>query len=226
MRPSQWAALYINRETSIIQVNKFNENYAAVPFRAVIYLGEPANTAVQNWCGTDDRLYYHIIKDKAVSAGFVQNIAPARRVIIRDSFVRRERNSDYPPMEFFTDQNTTQGNPSGTNWGDYSIQGDFYKETGGPAMTVALHHIHYGEDGESLYISHYLSDRQETTEDIPGKVIEAVRKLVGDLDTLAPNDTLACDEYRIMAESGNAKSLGYMKRLAILQHLETILNDE
>jgi hypothetical protein len=218
-------ALYVGRDTSILEVNRFNDNYANV-FRSVIYTGEPTDDAVKHWCNTDDRIYHHIVKEGKVSAAFVQNIAPARRVMVRDTFNRQTRNSDYPPTELFTDRNTAQGNPNGINWGDYSIQGDYFSDDGGPAHCVALHHIHLSDDGSSLSISHYLSDRQETTADIPGKTIEAVTKLVGDLDGMAPNDTLACEMYQAMAASGHAKTLGYMKRLAILHHLETMLGNE
>jgi hypothetical protein len=218
-------ALYISRNTSILEVNRFNENYANV-FRSVIYTGEPTDDAVRHWCSTEDRIYYHIINDGKVSAAFVNNIAPARRVLIRDVFKRQVRNADFPAVEFFTDLNTPEGNPTGVNWGNYSIQGDHYTDEGGPAHGVALHHVHFSESGESLSISHHLSDRHETTEDIPGKVIEAVEKLVADLENVTPSDTDACGLYRNMAESGHAGTLGYMKRLAIMHHIETILGDD
>jgi hypothetical protein len=220
-------ALYVGRETTVLEANRFVENYKNMPFRAVIYTGEPADEGVRHWCTTDLGLYYHIAMDGRVSASFLRNIPQARRVIIRDHFNRQERNSDYPASEHFTDWNTTQGNKDGFAWGDYSIQGDHYThDRGGPAYAVTLHHIHRSEDDDSLKISHYISDDQETTANPSGKTIQAVKKLVADLDGLIPNDTVACATYRDMAESEHARGLGHMKRLAILHHLEIMLGDE
>ena len=43
------------------------------------------------------------------------------------------------------------------------------------------------------------------------------------LDTLQPNDTQACEEYRQMHLDEQSRGLGYMKRLAIKHHLEIML---
>jgi hypothetical protein len=215
-------ALYIRRETVIAEVDNFNELHND-GLRAVIYDGEPISDNVSHWCSTEGRIYYHIILEGKVNAGFIQGIPAARQVLIRDNFKRKIPNSQYPEREHFTDLNTIAGNPNNLNWGDYSIQGDHFSEGGGAAMTVAIHHIHYADNTESLDISHFLSDRQETTDDPAGKTIEAARKLVDSFDNLAPNDTEACDEYRQMVESETWRGLGYLKRLAIRHHLEVIL---
>jgi hypothetical protein len=218
--------LHINHGTRIQEVNSFNERYDA-PFRAVIYNAEPAVAAVRDWCATDDRIYHHIFLDGKVSSAFMQPIPLTRRVLIRDNFNRQTRNSDYPTeVEHFTDMNTTAGNPDGVNWGDYSIVGDDYSDGGGAALAVAIHHIHKSESTGALQISHFLSDDQQSTANVSGKVIQAVRNLVNNLDSLLPNQTCACNIYRDMAESGNSRGLGYLKRLAILHHLEIMLADE
>jgi hypothetical protein len=121
--------------------------------------------------------------------------------------------------------NTQEGNRIGLDFGDFSIVGDQYSEGGGAAMAVAVHHIHYREgDSGSLGISHFISDRTDTTADPAGKSIEAVTHLVNALDELLPNDTDACDEYREMVRTGEWHGLGYLKRLAIQHHLELMLD--
>lgn len=218
-------ALYIYRDTNIREVNSFNGRHTD-NFRAVIYDAEPTSDEVRNWCATDDRIYHHIILDGRVNTGFIRDIPNTRRVLIRDNFRRRTPNSQYPPREHFTDLNTIAGNRDNLNWGDYSIQGDHFADGGGAAMTVAIHHIHFSDNGESLDVSHFLSDRQETTDDPAGKTIEAARKLVAALDILAPADTDACGEYQAMVEAEHWRGLGYLKRLAIRHHLEVILGHE
>ena len=102
--------------------------------------------------------------------------------------------------------------------------GDYFTTTGGSAHAVALHHIHYAEHSQDLHISHFISDRTETSADIPGKIIEAVNHLVDALNTIRPNDTQACQEYREMEQNQQARGLGYMKRLAIKHHLGIMLD--
>jgi hypothetical protein len=145
-------------------------------------------------------------------------------VIVVDRFHDQPRNADYPPREFFTDANTRDGNRTGIDFGDFSIVGDQYSEGGGPALAVAVHHIHYHEgDSGSLDISHFISDRTDTTADPAGKSIEAVTHLVDALNELLPNDTNACDEYREMVQTGEWHGLGYLKRLAIQHHIKVML---
>lgn len=218
-------AIYISRNTRMQEVNWFNENYDS-PFRAVIYEGEPTSAHVRDWCANENRIYHHIILDGKVNAQFIQDIPIPRRVMIRDNFTRQARNADYPEMEHFTSMNTAAGNPDNVNWGDYSIQGDHFSDGGGAAMTVAIHHIHYSDNGESLDINHYLSDRQETTDDPGGKTIEAAEKLVADFTEIAPSDTVACNEYQLMVDTQHWKGLGYLKRLAIRHHLEVLLAND
>jgi len=216
-------ALYVDRYTELPETEYFTRT-CQTTFRAVIYDGEPRSDEVREWCNTDTQIYHHVILDGKVSAQFADSLPKARQVVIRDNFNRRAKNADYPPTEFYTDLNTSAGNPENLNWGDYSIQGDYFFETGGPAYAVAIHHIHY--EGDVLNVSHFISDRQQTTADVPGKIMEALEKLVAALPSLTPNDTSACDEYRQLAASRNSRGLGYLKRLAIKHHLELMLQNE
>jgi hypothetical protein len=144
--------------------------------------------------------------------------------MISDRFHRQPRNADYPDREFFTDMNTAEGNPERLDFGDFSIVGDFYKDDGGPAHAVAIHHIHYREeDAGPLDISHFISDRTDSPVDPSGKTIEAVSNLVNALDDLFPNETNTCAEYREMATTGVWHGLGYLKKLGIKHHLEVLL---
>ena len=129
-----------------------------------------------------------------VENSYIESIPVNNRVLIVDPFRRQQRNADYPDEEFFTDLNTAEGNRDHVAFGDFSIVGDYYTDTGGPAHAVALHHIHFTEDSQSLSIHHFISDRIDTSVDTSGKIIEAVNHLVEALDNLQPSDTRACDE--------------------------------
>ena len=214
-------ALYIREATSLQELDTFTETYVDHR-RALIYYGRPRGSAVRSRI-EDAGVDYHVFIRGRVENGYIDSIPTQHRVLIEDSFHRRQRNADYPDREFFTDQNTDEGNKDDVSFGDFSIVGDYYRDTGGPAHAVALHHIHFGEYSHSLDIQHFISDRVESAVDTPGKTIEAVAHLVEALDSLQPNDTMACREYRAIARDQTAPGLGYMKRLAIRHHLEVIL---
>jgi len=215
-------SLQVYAESSNTAVGSFLEQY---PERdvAVIYQGFPTSQKTINALA-DGQIVHHVFVGNATPAENIKKIDEQRRVIVVDRFRDQPRNADFPPREFFTDMNTREGNRLGLDFGDFSIVGDQYSEGGGAAMAVAIHHVHYreGESG-SLDISHFISDRTETTADPAGKTIEAATHLVEALDELMPNDTDACTEYRLMVETGEWNGLGYLKRLAIKHYLELML---
>ena len=189
---------------------------------AVIYNGLPRNATVQATLD-DESIVHHVFLDGRVVADYVNEKAEAQRVMITDPFQRQARTADYPERELYTDMNTPAANPRRLDFGDFSIVGNHYAETGGPAYAVTLHHVHFQDGPGPLDISHFISDRTETPADTPGKIIEALDKLVAALAELQPNDTGACNEYREMANAEISRGLGYMKRLAIKHHLEVML---
>ena len=205
-------------------VEKYEEFIASYCFweMALIHYGKPPKKVVTEIEMTD--IEYHVFLDKPKTpTKYKESISRINRVYIRDPF-NRTRNKDYPQgPRSFTDMNTRDGNPQNINFGDFSIVGDYYSETGGPPYAIALHHIHLAEDSKCLEISHFLSDRRDTTADPSGKILEAVTHLVEALPGLHPNNTSACNEYREIYENRTLKSPAYMKRLAIKHHLEVIM---
>lgn len=222
MEYDNWVpALQVQRASRRNEVSEFFERYDDREL-AIIYQGLPTTSSVRDLL-TNELISHHVFIRDRVAAEYVNRIAEARRVLVSDPFNRQARNADYPPRELFTDMNTVTGNRGKLDFGDFSIVGDHYTDTGGPAYAVTLHHIHFDGGPGPLEISHFISDRTETTVDTPGKIIEALEKLVDAMPELVPNNTSACEEYREMLESGVSRGLGYMKRLAIKHHLEVML---
>ena len=217
-------SLYVHGRTTAQVLEGFVRRYGGDYPLALIYYGYPQGSAARAVIG-NNLFRWHVIMDGRVETEYVQSLKPDSCVRIFDRFVRQPRNADYPTREFFTDLNTIEGNSDRSHFGDFSIVGDYFTTTGGAAHAVALHHIHFAEHSRDLHISHFISDRTETSADTPGKIIEAVSHLVDALDTLRPNDTQACQKYREMEQNQQARGLGYMKRLAIKHHLETMLGN-
>lgn len=139
-----------------------------------------------------------------------------------DNFVRADNNSLYPPDEFFTDRHiTVRTDAAYAHFGDYSIQGDHYRDGGGRANNVTIHHVYtVGQNPSHLRIRHYVSDRHR---DVRVMWHDALSKLVRDLPTLARmsplNDTTVLAEYRALHRSRGFPGLGKMKELAMRHHL-------
>ena len=216
-------SLYINKATSLSELNTFMDVYGEYEL-ALIYYGKPQHARVRSRIAAATNVAHHIFMERRVDRDYIQSMSANRRINLVDSF-HRQRNADYPDQEFFSDLNTVAGNPDDIDFGDFSIVGDHYTEDGGAAHAVALHHVHFIGRSHVLEVSHFISDRTQTPVDPGGKTIEAVRHLVNALDDLRPNNTRACEEYREMDKTQHFRGLGYMKRLAIMHHLEIMLRD-
>lgn len=217
-------ALYVHDSTGAPEIRRFLGTYGAFQV-AFVYYGRPQQQAAITLI-SQANVAHHVFMVNRVEQTYIQTIPIADQVLIQDRFVRAVRNAEYPDREFFTDMNTAAGNPTNVNFGDFSIVGDHFTQTGGAAHAVALHHIHFCRNSHRLRVSHFKSDRRQTPVDPGGKALEALGHLVRDLPQLRPSNTTACDEYRELNANQTFRGLGYMKRLAIKHHLEVMLSGD
>jgi len=140
--------------------------------------------------------------------------------------VKRKRNRDHPDRpEFFSDLHITYPDENVDGFGDFLMVGDDYTEGGGPAYTIAIHLTFIdNESDDAMHIQHFKSDRQDTPKDPAGKFQEALDKLVRHLKS--PNSkfykTDAIREFLDLHERGHFPGLGYVKKLSMKHHLETL----
>ena len=127
---------------------------------------EQCHVFLKNYCG---KLYQ-------------KHFSGTHRILIRDGF-ERKRNRDYEPLEHFSDNHATFGDEGMDGFGDFLIVGDDYSETGGPAYAVAIHLTFIDPDkDDSMWIYHFVSERQDTPTDPAGKFAEALEKMMRLLD--------------------------------------------
>jgi hypothetical protein len=148
----------------------------------------------------------------------------AERVLLRDGFVRR-RNRDYPPVEPFSDLHITYEEQGGSGFGDFLTVGDDYSESGGPAYAVALHLTFVDPTKENaMFIYHFVSESQDTPTDPAGKFGEALELMMQKLNEpnnhIFPSDAVA--EFREFYRRGHFPGLGYIKKLSMKHHIETL----
>ncbi|MHC2539139.1 sce7725 family protein [Bradyrhizobium diazoefficiens] len=148
----------------------------------------------------------------------------ANRVLLRDGFKRR-RNADQPVVEEFSDLHITYEEEGMNGFGDFLMVGDDYTETGGPAYAVAIHLTFIDPDqDDAMFIYHFVSNTKDTPTDPAGKFAEALQKLIERLNTGASKliETTAIQEFRQLYADGHFPGLGYVKKLSMKHHIETL----
>jgi hypothetical protein len=148
----------------------------------------------------------------------------AHRVLLRDGF-RRRKNREYDLVENFSDLHITYPEEGMQGFGDFLIVGDDYSEAGGPAYTIAIHltFIDHQQD-DIMRIFHFKSERQDTPLDPAGKFAEALSEMIDNIG--APNskvlETETVKEFRMLHKRGHFPGLGYVKKLSMNHHIETL----
>jgi hypothetical protein len=166
----------------------------------------------------------HIFLDNKSGNLYRRHFSNKIRVLIKDGFIKRS-NKDYPPVEFFSDLHVTYDDIGLNGFGDYLIVGDGYSDSGGPAWAVAIHLTFINDEKDKeMHIFHFKSDRWETNTDAPGKFFEALDKLVQEVNREGSMvlKTDAVEEFLSLHERGHFPGLGYVKKLSMQHHLETL----
>jgi hypothetical protein len=144
------------------------------------------------------------------------------KVIFEDKFVKQDKNSDYQnnPDEFFSEDHLYYLDEGYTGFGDYSVVGNIYDESGFAPRAVAIH-IVYFDDNNILRIRHFVSDSNMGIEDVAGKYYEAVVKLADWYnDGQQQQLTSALSTLLDHAANGYYPGLPTIKKLTIMHHLE------
>jgi hypothetical protein len=179
-------------------------------------LAEKLGNPTQNQC--------HIFFDQFCGRLYRRHFKGAHRVLLKDGF-ERKRNRDYAFIEPFSDLHATFPEEGMDGFGDFLIVGDDYNEGGGPAYAVAIHLTFVDPDqDDTMKIYHFISDRQDTPLDPAGKFAEALAKMIATLDSPKSNllETDAVGEFRALHKKGHFPGLGYVKKLSMNHHIETL----
>ncbi len=108
-------------------------------------------------------------------------------------------------------------------FGDFLIAGNGYSESGGPAYTVAIHLTYLDED-DLMNIYHFKSDRNDTPTDPAGKFVEALNKLIVEVEEEGSPvyQGEAYRQYKKFYDEGHYPGLGFVKKLSMQHHIEVL----
>ncbi|MBU0620610.1 MAG: sce7725 family protein [Gammaproteobacteria bacterium] len=167
----------------------------------------------------------HVFIENHCGKLYRKHFKGCERILIRDGF-KKQRNADYPAVEIFSDLHVTYDDEENMNgFGDFLIVGDDYSEGGGPAYAVAIHLTYIDPDKDDvMYIYHFVSTTQDTPTDPAGKFAQALDKLIIKLDSGKSNilESSAIQEFRELHAKGHFPGLGYVKKLSMKHHIETL----
>jgi len=218
------AGILLKEDTSIESIVGYCDEHRAHPL-ALIHAGFTRAKDLVAALGDRVGQMQHVFID-GIGGGklYQKHFSDGNRILIRDGFQRR-RNRDHPNMEFFSDLHATFQDEGMSGFGDFLIVGDDYSESGGPAYAVAIHLTFIdNEKDDEMHIHHFKSDRQDTPTDPAGKFAEALAKLMATLES--PNNKLleteAIAEFRQLYARGHFPGLGYIKKLSMKHHIETL----
>jgi hypothetical protein len=190
----------------------------------LIHAGFSEAKVLSAMLGKQTKEQCHIFLDRFCGKLYQKHFNGAHRVLVRDGF-HKMRNKDYAHVESFSDLHATFADEGMDGFGDFLIVGDEYNESGGPAYAIAIHltFIDPNQD-DSMQIYHFKSDRQDTPTDPAGKFAEALDKMIEVLNDPKSKvlETSAVKEFRMLHEQGHFPGLGYVKKLSMTHHIETL----
>jgi hypothetical protein len=166
----------------------------------------------------------HVFIDRFCGKLYQRHFKGTHRVLLKDGF-QRKRNRDYALVEPFSDLHATYSDEGMNGFGDFLMVGYDYIESGGPAYAIAIHLTFIDPDqDDSMLIYHFKSERQDTPTDPAGKFAEALSEMIETLDSPGSKvlETTAVKEFRALYRQGHFPGLGYVKKLSMNHHIETL----
>lgn len=217
------AGILLTTETSLVPAMNLARKFSAAR-TTLIHAGFADSKALLDQVAGDAAHFRNIFLEDQTSRLYRRHFLGRPRILVDDRFVQM-KNADYPAIEAFSDLHITYSEQRMDGYGDFLTVGDKYSEGGGPAYAVAIHltFIDPNQD-EAMFIYHFKSDTNDTPTDPAGKFAQALEKLIAKLESGDSNllETSAIREFRDLHERGHFPGLGYVKKLSIKHHLETL----
>lgn len=145
-------------------------------------------------------------------------------VFLADRFNLKARNVEYenPDDEFYSDDHLFFQEEGFCGFSDYLTIGNSYTDGGFLPYAVAIH-LTYFDTQENLRVRHFVSDSNDDNSDVPGKVSEALAKLVAFVRE-QNMQTRASKEFKRIYDTESYPGLGSIKKLSMLHHIELLYN--
>jgi len=218
-------AILIDESVSISRINQIVERHDLTNL-SVICNGIPRSEDDFFTFLRTKKIKYVIINEGINSKRFVRTIKRQvdNKITLTNPFKAQRRNVDYREIddEFFSDEHLFYVEDGFQGFADFVTIGDEYTESGFLPYAVVIH-LTYMKNNEEIWIKHFVSDSNEDTSDVAGKFSEALAKLIHFINDNEIN-SVACQEFRKLYQTGSYSGLGVIKKLSVKHHLELINN--
>lgn len=189
--------------------------------RNVFFIYDDSSVAEQISKRMNKANIFSLVPDKSIFRRKLRN-----RIILEDCFNKQDRNADYEKNidEYFSENQLIYLDDEWSGFSDFSIVGDNYTESGFSPKVVAIHMVYFSNDN-ILRVHHFLSQNDESIENIPGKFNEALTKLLSfSYFTQENNKSFALLQFEELKNQEKFPGLGTVKKLSIMHHLELMSN--
>lgn len=145
------------------------------------------------------------------------------KVLFEDKFIKCDRNSDYSKNtdDFFSEDHIFYNEEGFIGFGDYSIIGKDYLESGFAPYAVAIHIVYLAEDS-TLRVHHFVSDSNDDIKNPAKKFYEAVHKLSIWVNKNNIQSTTGLYGFLEHYNNQTYPGLGNVKKLSLMHHLELV----
>lgn len=142
------------------------------------------------------------------------------KVIFEDSFVKAEKNSDYPEHDYFNNYLLNYKQMGFVGISDFLTIGDTFSKTGGQPFAVAIH-LSIVENGV-IFVKHFVSDSIDYRGDTNTKFFEALDKLIEYIDQNKVFETEGILEFVNWSKERRFPNLGPVKKASMKNHIELL----
>ena len=221
--PQIAAGVLLKQDTSVAEAIRCYRDHASHS-PVLVHAGFGDAKTLAERLGKASKDQCHVFLEEYSGKLYQKHFNGAHRILLRDGF-ERKRNRDYEPLMPFSDLHATFADEGMDGFGDFLIVGDEYSESGGPVYAVAIHLTFIDPDkDDSMWVHHFVSERQDTPKDPAGKFAEALEKMMRVLNKRNSKilETSAVKEFRELHREGHFPGLGYIKKLSMNHHIETL----
>ncbi len=226
MKPAVTAGILLNEAITIKQIVDLCEEHKDHGL-TLVHAGFTDAKILAEKLGEKCKTIRHIFFEQYCGLLYRKYFAGAERILIRDGFEKRLRNKDHPPLEPFSDLHVTYEEVGMNGFGDFLTVGDGYSVGGGPAYVIAIHLTFIDDEKDhAMFLYHFKSIRMDTPTDPAGKFAEALQAMIEKLNEPGSKvfNSKAIAEFRTLHAKGHFPGLGYVKKLSMQHHIETMAN--
>ncbi len=221
-----YVGFIITSRSTIKDVTDFLEEYSNNKVCFIHYTPFQNVDNLINKINEYNNIVYQIFYDGHLNAGYISRFVDNNKVLLKDEFSKENRNADYTQEEYYSNLYKEYRNRGFIGFGDFSIIGDYYIESAGPANAVAIHYTYINEqDDDNLWIKHFVSDDTEGPENILGKFSQALGKYVNFLNGYTPGHAeqcSGCSDFLDLYGRSHFPGLASVKKISLKHHIKLI----